>query len=945
VPKHNANEGERCTYKETPRDRRSKRPLLFSITTAFILLSPTAATSVALASLSYDTERMQPQKSALGLITNQQSVLPKSYRDLLLPRTSLTPSESDINRIESSITQTQKQLDTLSQQLPKDQTQLTALQAAIEVVQARLDQLNANLKTAKENYAQYLKAQSTLSSALDKYNAAVLNEKNLTLALTQATFNYDTALAALNNQIAITASAKEALDTARSAFTQATSELNQERQALSLQELLTTNAKSQLDSASSNNQTLTQLYNNASEAHSEAQAALTQADFSLSQAQAAYNQAQTNLNQAQSNYDNNLIPDPNWTAPTYQKENTRLVPYTEIQLVRTLVPRTTYITTGGIKAEVFDRRGYNNAPPLPTQNEVPIHTETVQEINFNWGSGQVLNSGRSEDVIVRFTGNIMVPQDGYYQFYSPADDGTKLNIAGMDLTEDWYDKGGGGTISDPVFIRAGILYPFTLHYYENGGGANVSLQTYSPQQGFNVLPSTWLGTSVREETTYEEVITYEEVTKYREEIYYTTEPVLIEGTLQVKINEGGQATFTAPEGSTFTRSNLRYEAVDRPECGVDINPPVKGQTQVTISADNSVWGDPCGGWYKHITGTISYLGQPTAPLIKNPALLAPLQEAQVAKDLALLNLQQEQSKQEASQESFSTATQLLTNAQEALNNSDAALEEANQAYLEAQTQLSTNKSKVAEAEQKTNTAQEDLSSKESAHTSNEQTLLTNQQTEQSALATKTSTETQLSTAKSITIATSTEKTAAEAQLTTTETETATAYQTLATIPLPDLTPVQQILDIEPTPEPELEEQGSAEIPAVIENLMDINLEAVDPTELTEAQAEQLVAAALETFETATEGSPEYEQALDALFLAAQQDDIEVDPALADIPGVGQAAAAVVAIFNLVGNVGADISPEKRKEAQTLVVTTLVVGQIAQAAAMASATSASSFRRK
>jgi transposase len=127
--------------------------------------------------------------------------------------------------------------------------------------------------------------------------------------------------------------------------------------------------------------------------------------------------------------------------------------------------------------------------------------------------------------------------------------------------------------------------------------------------------------------------------------------------------------------------------------------------------------------------------------------------------------------------------------------------------------------------------------------------------------------------------------------------------------------------------------------------MELNLEAVDPTELTPAQAEQLVAAALETFETATEGSPEYEQALDALILAAQQDDIVVDEALAAIPGVGEAAKAVVAIFNLVGNVGADISPKKRKEAQNLVVTTLVVGQIAQTAALASASSGGSFRRK
>jgi hypothetical protein len=415
-------------------------------------------------------------------------------------------------------------------------------------------------------------------------------------------------------------------------------------------------------------------------------------------------------------------------------------------------------------------------------------------------------------------------------------------------------------------------------------------------------------------------------TTYSYETYYTTEPLLIDCTSQVQINEGGQATYTAPEGAVFTTSNLRYEAKDRPECGVDIQPNLEGN-QITISADNSIWGDPCGGWYKHIIGTISYLGQPTAPLIKNPALLPALQEAQ----------------QEAT-----AAEQLLTKEEQETTVAREALETAEQAYSDASGELLTNKSKVTEAQEVLNTSSNAFNSAKTTKEQEEQNLSTAQQTEQSTSATKTSTEQQYQTAKQETTTSTQEKTLAEETLETATSTALTSYQEVSSEPQLDLTPIQQIIDTEPPlpePEPEPEEQGSAEIPAVIENLMDINLEAVDPTELTEAQAEQLVEAALETFETAVEGSPEYEQALDALFLAAQQDDIQVDPALASIPGVGEAAKAVVAIFNLIGNVGADIAPEKRKEAQTLVVTTLVVGQIAQTAAMASASSGSSFRRK
>jgi len=52
------------------------------------------------------------------------------------------------------------------------------------------------------------------------------------------------------------------------------------------------------------------------------------------------NTATTNAETAQTNYDTTLIPDPTWTAPTYQKEHVRTVTNTRQVEVRTLVPRT-----------------------------------------------------------------------------------------------------------------------------------------------------------------------------------------------------------------------------------------------------------------------------------------------------------------------------------------------------------------------------------------------------------------------------------------------------------------------------------------------------------------------------------------------------------------------------------------------------------------------------
>jgi hypothetical protein len=143
---------------------------------------------------------------------------------------------------------------------------------------------------------------------------------------------------------------------------------------------------------------------------------------------------------------------------------------------------------------------------------------------------------------------------------------------------------------------------------------------------------------------------------------------------------------------------------------------------------------------------------------------------------------------------------------------------------------------------------------------------------------------------------------------------------------------------EPTeePKPEPEPTGDPNIPEVIEDLTKVDLEAVVATNLTEAQVEQLTEAAMETFETAEQGSPEYEQALDALFVVAQADDIVISEELAAIPG----AVALVDAINFIGNVGADMSPKVREESEKIVVTAVVaVGAAVNAATGAALTAA------
>ena len=154
---------------------------------------------------------------------------------------------------------------------------------------------------------------------------------------------------------------------------------------------------------------------------------------------------------------------------------------------------------------------------------------------------------------------------------------------------------------------------------------------------------------------------------------------------------------------------------------------------------------------------------------------------------------------------------------------------------------------------------------------------------------------------------------------------------------------------EPTPsvvEPKKDSITSAkELPDVIstENLMAISLSEINPAELSEAQAEALVAAALGVLETAEQGSEEYRQALDALFLAAQQDDIVLNQELLAIPLLGNVLGDAVELMNFLGNAGSDMSPEVRETAEKIVVVSVVVTQIVAVTALG-AMASTSIRR-
>lgn len=292
--------------------------------------------------------------------------------------------------------------------------------------------------------------------------------------------------------------------------------------------------------------------------------------------QQAVQNAQEALDEAQLQYETALIPDPFWIHPTYQQEHTRQVSYTEMVPRIVTTERTITTTTGGLTAKVYNMAGYNNAPPLPGESRL-VSTQTVSNINYDWGGGRILNTSLYEDAIVKFTGYITLPSNGTYTFYAPADDGVQLFIDGNQIINDWYDKGGGGTMVER-YMTAG-QHEITLWYYENGGGANVWLYWILPDGTFEVIPASAFGSNIVTETVYEQTTVYDEVTRYRNEIYYTTElvpnvsaPRVNDPELLVIVNEKQDSLDTA-------ESDLEIATTNESEAQQTYDTSVSSQTE------------------------------------------------------------------------------------------------------------------------------------------------------------------------------------------------------------------------------------------------------------------------------------------------------------------------------------------------------------------------------
>jgi hypothetical protein len=145
----------------------------------------------------------------------------------------------------------------------------------------------------------------------------------------------------------------------------------------------------------------------------------------------------------------------------------------------------------GILATVYDNwtwdNLYNNAPPVPPVTPV-VGTYVVDRIAQYLDWQPVF--GLYDDFVIHYQGTITLPAGGSVRFLALADDGTILYVDDQLTTHDWYDKGNGGTVSEPILFEAGQAKSFDLWYYENGGGAFVELWWSVDDAPWEIIPPT-----------------------------------------------------------------------------------------------------------------------------------------------------------------------------------------------------------------------------------------------------------------------------------------------------------------------------------------------------------------------------------------------------------------------------------------------------------------------
>lgn len=113
---------------------------------------------------------------------------------------------------------------------------------------------------------------------------------------------------------------------------------------------------------------------------------------------------------------------------------------------------------------------------------------------LDWGMESPGGSIGSDGWSARFTGRILADFSETYTFRVLADDGVRLFVDGKLIVDDW-NNGASGEKSGTVALDAAVRHTIVIEFFDNTGGASLSLDWSSPSLPRQAVPADHLFTS------------------------------------------------------------------------------------------------------------------------------------------------------------------------------------------------------------------------------------------------------------------------------------------------------------------------------------------------------------------------------------------------------------------------------------------------------------------
>lgn len=151
-------------------------------------------------------------------------------------------------------------------------------------------------------------------------------------------------------------------------------------------------------------------------------------------------------------------------------------------------PVSTVPTNGPWTAQFWTNKDLSGNPTVST---------TVNEVNFDWGTGAPIANIGADNFSARFTRTVSFPQ-GTYRFTATADDGIRVFVAGRPVIDQWKVQA-ATTYTYDIFLPGGDT-EVKVEYYDASGKAVAKLR-WEAVGGTSPTPQPQPGEIVVEETS------------------------------------------------------------------------------------------------------------------------------------------------------------------------------------------------------------------------------------------------------------------------------------------------------------------------------------------------------------------------------------------------------------------------------------------------------------